>query len=132
MYSPTGHSRCRLICFFVKTYLEILNIASLAHQWIMCGECVSSEYESIQLIKKTFTSNPHHSKCSINILCCEKLRVRKTHIHNLGISKTKQFLAKITIHINTSANEKVHPLLSSHIKIHQHICLELVLDYFCF
>ncbi len=45
----------------------------------------------------------------------------------------KAFIFKPTyqskIHNNTSSIEKVHSLLSSHIKIHWHICLELyVLD----
>ncbi len=34
-------------------------------------------------------------------------------------------LTKIWVHNNGSSSEKVHPLLSSHIKIHPHICLEL-------
>ncbi len=32
---------------------------------------------------------------------------------------------KSIIYNNASSTEKVNPLLSSHIKIHQHICLEL-------
>ncbi len=35
---------------------------------------------------------------------------------------------KSIIHNNASSSEKVHPMLSSHIKIHQHICLELTLS----
>ncbi len=34
-------------------------------------------------------------------------------------------LTKIQVHNNFSSSEKIPPLLSSHIKIHQHICLDL-------
>ncbi len=78
--------------FFIRTDLEKFNIASLAHQWILCSEWVPSEWESKQLIK-TSTSNPHDSSPSINILWSEKLRVYKKQIH-WGVFNSKQsFLA---------------------------------------
>ncbi len=50
-YSPSGHSRCRWVCFFIGIDLEKFCITSLAHQWILCSEWVPSEWESKQLIK---------------------------------------------------------------------------------
>ncbi len=50
MYSSSSHSRCRLVCFFIRTDLEKLSITSLAPQWILCSEWVPSEWESKQLI----------------------------------------------------------------------------------
>ncbi len=51
MYSPSGHPRCRWVCFFMGIDLEKFSITSLAHQWIVCSEWVPSEWESKQLIK---------------------------------------------------------------------------------
>ncbi len=45
IYSPSVHSRCRWVCFFIGTGLEKFNIASLAHQWILCSEWVPSQWE---------------------------------------------------------------------------------------
>ncbi len=49
--SPSGHPRCRWVCFFMETVSEKCNITSLAHQWILCSEWVPPEWESKQLIK---------------------------------------------------------------------------------
>ncbi len=77
MYSGSVHSRCKWVCFFIRTDLEKCSIASLAHQWILCSEWVPSEVESKQLKKtnfsKSWTNNLHlglsegeyiFSKCS--------------------------------------------------------------------
>uniref|UniRef100_A0A673M3A4 Uncharacterized protein n=1 Tax=Sinocyclocheilus rhinocerous TaxID=307959 RepID=A0A673M3A4_9TELE len=37
------HPKIKVICFYIRTDLEKFNIASLAHQWIICSECVPSE-----------------------------------------------------------------------------------------
>ncbi len=46
-----SQARCRWVCFFIRTDLEKLSFAALAHQWILCSEWVPSEWESKQLIK---------------------------------------------------------------------------------
>ncbi len=51
MYSPSGHPRCRRGAFLIRTDMEKVIIASLAHQWIICSEWVPSEWESKQLLK---------------------------------------------------------------------------------
>ncbi len=50
IYSPSGHWRCKWVCFFIRTDLEKFSIASLTHQWTLCSEWVPSEWESKQLI----------------------------------------------------------------------------------
>ncbi len=57
MYSPSGHPRCRWVCFFIGTDLEKFNITSLVHQWIHCSEWVPSDWQFKQLIKTWL----HHS-----------------------------------------------------------------------
>ncbi len=79
----------------------------------------------VKTADKNITSNPHHSRPSVNILRSKKLYVCNKHIHNRGILNLKHhFWPKYEsiIHNNASSSEKVHPLLSSHIRIH--ICLE--------
>ncbi len=34
MYSPTGHTGCRRVCFFIKTDFEKFSITPLVHQWM--------------------------------------------------------------------------------------------------
>ncbi len=51
IYSPSGHPRCRWVCFFIRTDLEKCSTTSLAHQWILCSEWVPSEWESTQLFE---------------------------------------------------------------------------------
>ncbi len=102
----------RWVCFFIRTDLgKKCSISSLAYQWILCSEWVPSEWESKQLIKVSqySTGNPHVSSPSINILWSKNPSI---------------------IHNNVSSSEKFHPLLSSYIKIHQHICLELTWNVF--
>ncbi len=54
----------------------------------------------------------------------EKLCVHKKQIHYKDIlTSNDHFQPKY--HNNASSSEKVHPWLSSHIKIHRYICLEL-------
>ncbi len=48
---PSGHPKCRWVCFFIWTDLKKCSITSVAHQWILCSEWVPSEWESKQLIK---------------------------------------------------------------------------------
>ncbi len=43
MYSPSGHAKCRWVCFFIWTDMKKLNITSVAHQWILCSKWVPSE-----------------------------------------------------------------------------------------
>ncbi len=62
------------VCFFIKTNLEKLSIASLAHQWILCSEWVPSEWESKQLIKtihKKSTPTPVHQFKSCEAKSCK-------------------------------------------------------------
>ncbi len=57
--------------------------------------------------------------------------VCKKQIHQdafLNSNRHFQTRYKSIIHNNAPSSEKVHPVLSSHIKIHQHICLELTLS----
>ncbi len=63
IYSPSGHTRW--VCFLIRTDLEKLSIASLAHQWILCSEWVPSESPNSWL---KHHSNPHHSSTSNNIV----------------------------------------------------------------
>ncbi len=91
------------------------SITWLAHQWIICSEWVPSEWES-------------------------KLLIRTLQSYVFKINKSiKIFLALIRcfwpkyqsiIHNNASSSETVHFLVSSHIKIHQHICLGLFFTVF--
>ncbi len=60
--SPSGHPRCRWVCFFTRTDLEKCSFASLAHQWILCSESVPSESESKQL-KTTGDGLFHWREC---------------------------------------------------------------------
>ncbi len=55
---PSGHPRCRWVCFFIWTDLEKCSITSLAHQWMLCSEWVPSEWESKQMIKTIHTIIP--------------------------------------------------------------------------
>ncbi len=78
----------------------------------------------VQTADKNFTSNPHHSSPSVNILWSEKLRVCKKHIHQDTSNPWFCPKNKSIIH---NPSEKVSLLL-----IHQHICLALfwtVLSY---
>ncbi len=50
MYSPSDHSRCRWVSFFIWTDLEKFSITTIAHQ-CNCSEWVPSEWEFKQLIK---------------------------------------------------------------------------------
>ncbi len=61
LYSPSGHPRCRWVCFFIGTDLGKFSITSLAHQWILCSEWVPSEWESKQLIKTSQWSTSNHA-----------------------------------------------------------------------
>ncbi len=44
--SPSGHTRCRCVCFFIGKDLE--KCISLAHQWILCSEWVPSVRMRVQ------------------------------------------------------------------------------------
>ncbi len=105
IYPLSGHLGCRWVCFFTGTDLEKYSMTSLAHQWILCSEWVPSEWESKQLIKTSqwYTSNPHHSSPSINLLWIEKLCVCKKQLHHLSqlhlyFNFKAFFLAKIPVH----------------------------------
>ncbi len=41
---PSGHPKCKGVCFFIWTDLKKFSIISLAHQWILCSEWVPSEW----------------------------------------------------------------------------------------
>ncbi len=45
MFSPSGHSKCKWVCFS-SSDLGKCSLTSLAHQWILCSEWVPSEWES--------------------------------------------------------------------------------------
>ncbi len=83
MCSPSGHPRCKWVCFFIGTDLKKFSITWLAHQWILCSEWVPSEWESKQLIKTSqfSISDPHHSSPLVNIMWSKKLSVCKKQIH---------------------------------------------------
>ncbi len=53
MYSPSGHPKCRWVCFFIRTDLEKFSITALAQQWILCSEWVPSEW--VQTADKNIT-----------------------------------------------------------------------------
>ncbi len=116
---------------FVSSSKEIWeknSITSLAHQWILCSEWVPSEWESKQLIKTSKQPTPLQYT---NILWREKLRVCMKQIHHWGIlTLNHRFWLKqhSIIHYNIPSSEKVHSLLSTHIKIHQHFCLKLLMN----
>ncbi len=60
------------------------------------------------------------------VLGREKLCVCKKQEHHQSVLTLNCcFKLKSIIHNSSSSSEKVHPLLSSHMKIHKHICLEL-------
>ncbi len=65
--------------FFFKDLITF-NIASLAHQWIICSEWVPSEWESKQLIKTLHLFCP-----SVNVLWSKKLLVCNKQIHHWNI-----------------------------------------------
>ncbi len=67
---------------------------------------------------------PVHQLMSCEVKSCMFVRNISTI---RGCLNFKMSLLESIIHNNASYNEKVHPLLSSHIKIHLHICLELLL-----
>ncbi len=115
---------------FVSSSKEIWeknSITSLAHQWILCSDWVPSEWESKQLIKTSKQPTPLQYT---NILWCEKLRVCMKQIYHWGmLTLNHRFWLKqhSIIHYNIPSSEKVHSLLSTHIKIHQHFCLKLLM-----
>ncbi len=51
--------------------------------------------------------------------------VRNKSIIKGVLTLNRHFWTKYLLHNDTSSSEKVHPRLSSHIKIHWHICSEL-------
>ncbi len=132
MYSPSGHPICRWVCLFFRTDLEKCSITSLAHQWMLCSEWVPSEWESKQMIKtlQSSTSNPHHSRTSVNVLWSQKLKLANPSLRRFSFKWV--LFDKIWVHNNAFSSEKVHPLLFSHIKIHRHICLELFWTVFVY
>ncbi len=73
----------------------------------------------VQTADKNITIQIHMTYSpSVNVLWNEKLAVcKKQSIFNRLFNSLTGF--------NVFFSEKVHPLLSSHIKIHQHICLEM-------
>ncbi len=104
---------------FVSSSEKIWRNLALALQWIRCSEWVPSEWESKQLIKTSqkSTSNPHNFSPSIHILWSEKLWVcNKSSVLTLNHHFWPNYQS--IIHNHTYSCEKVHPLLSSHIKIH--------------
>ncbi len=99
----------------LKTDFDKFSITSLAHQWILCSEWVPSEWESKQLIQNTIP-------VTLSVKSCKFVR-------NKSIIKTLKLYNHFEsiIQNNASSSEKVHPLLSSQIKVHPHICLECFL-----
>ncbi len=102
--SSSGDPRYIWDCFFTGKYLEKFSITSLSHQWILYSEWVPSEWEAKQLIKTSqqYTSDPHDSSPSINILWRQKLRVCKKLIYHLDTIIT----FGLWVHNNASASGK--------------------------
>ncbi len=104
MYSRTGHPRCRWVCFFIGTDLEIFIITSLAHQWIICSEWVPSVWKSKQLIKiSEIYNNPHNSNFTVrqNLHVCNKCIIVLYSIHR------SQLKCKSSIHNISFSSENV-------------------------
>ncbi len=93
MYFHSGHSRWRWVCLFVGTNLEKFSIASLAHQWILCGEWVPSELESKQLIKHHNNPQVIHSQSidfgGIGEKQCVWNKSIKAFFHSIAFSSEK-------------------------------------------
>ncbi len=70
MSSPSGHPRCKWVCFFIWTDLKKCSIPSLAHQWILCSEWVPSEWESKQLIKSDNNPQVIHTTPVLQLSFC--------------------------------------------------------------
>ncbi len=116
MYSSSGHSIFRWVCFFIRTDLKKCVIPYLAHHWILCSEWVPSEWESKQLIKHQSTSNPHPCSPSVNVLWSQNLCVCEKQIQNCC------FWLKYdpSIHNMTFSSEKSPTRLNQEIKHHLH------------
>ncbi len=81
MCSPSGHPRCRWVCFFMGTDLDKFCIAPLAHQWILFSEWVPSEWESKQLKKnnpQVIHTTPVHKLTSYEAKSCVFVRNKST------------------------------------------------------
>ncbi len=112
MCSPSGCPRCRWVCFFIR-FGEMLHSVTCSPmdslQWMGAVRMTADKkhHNNPQVIH----TSPVHQLTSWELKSCMFVR-------NKSIIKT--FLTS-----NASSSEKVHLLLSSHIKIHQHICSEL-------
>ncbi len=119
IYSPSGHSTYRWgYFFFIGTDLE---------KWNLCSEWVPSEWLCKLLINASKSMWLHMNNYFLLKLksVCFNNQILFFFLNNVVFFNFElSLLAKIAVH-KVSSSEKIHPLLSSYTKIHQHICLKL-------
>ncbi len=81
MYSASGYTKGRWVCFFIKTDLDKFSLASLAHQLFLCSEWVPSEFKQlISNITVIHNMTPVHQLMSCEVASSQKCI--NSFIHN--------------------------------------------------
>ncbi len=119
-FEPSGHARCRWVCFFIETDLVKFSI------YIICSPMDPLQWMGAVRMRADKNITKIHTTLVHQLTSCEakSLPLRRFNFK-------PSLLAKIQgcYNNNASFSQKVHPLLSSHIKIHLHICFWTVFTY---